>query len=393
MEKGLYIFNPWHDLALANDDPNFNAPRSALKFEYDCCEIPLWYAEPESLVSCNKDLEQWLEKIKHIIPQLSTMELTDNIENHTFSEIHPWGWDNAIKNILSNLGLNSEMFPQQDRLIKIRELSNRKLAVDGLQYLKMKISGIDIFPPTPSIITDIKDVIDFAKKQGAVLYKAPWSGSGKGLRWVRAGLTDSHKGWCKNILLAQDSLIAEKIYDKIQDFAMEFDCKNGTTQFAGYSLFETENGIYRNNYLASDKKIEEILAAKGLDLEILKNVQNHLIDFSNKNIAPHYSGPLGVDMFLFNENEQIKLHACVEINLRMTMGYLARIFYDRFVSNDKEGSFHVDHFPTNGDLLKDHLKRKNDFPLKTHSGRITQGYIALNNIDAETCYRVRVEVG
>lgn len=393
MNKALYIFNPWHDLALANDDPNFNAPRSALQFEFDCCEIPLWYAEPKSLVFCNKDFEQWLEELKSIFPKLSSVELTDNIENHTFSKICPWGWDNSINNKLSNLGLNSEIFPQQDRLVKIRELSHRKLAVAGLAYLIEAIDDANNFPAIPSILTNVDEVLDFEKKYGRVLYKAPWSGSGKGLRWVRAGLTDSHKGWCKNTLLAQGSLIAEKFYDKIQDFAMEFDCENGTTQFAGYSLFETENGIYRNNFLTSDKKIEEILAAKGLDLEILNKVQNHLIDFFNISIAPNYSGPLGVDMFVYQEDGKVKLHPCVEINLRMTMGYLARIFYDRFVSDEIEGRFHVDHFPTKGDLLKDHLKRKNDFPLKTHSSRITQGYISLNNIDADTCYRLRVEVG
>ncbi|MDD3687247.1 MAG: hypothetical protein PHE56_10830, partial [Bacteroidales bacterium] len=344
-------------------------------------------------VFCNKDLEQWLDKIKHIFPQLSTIELTDNIENQTFRTICPWGWDDAIKNKLISFGLNSEIFLQQDRLTKIRELSNRTLAIVGLQYLIKNIGFLDCFPNTPIILTNIDEVVDFANKNAGIIFKAPWSGSGKGLRWVRAGLTDSHKGWCKNTLLAQGSLIAEKIYDKIQDFAMEFECKNGTTQFAGYSLFETENGIYRNNFLTIDKKIEEILAAKGLDTEMLNKVQDNLIDFFNISVSPNYSGPLGVDMFIYLENGNVKLHPCVEINLRMTMGYLARIFYDRFVSDDKEGRFYVDHFATKGDLLKDHLRRKNDFPLKTHSSRITQGYISLNNIDENTCYRVRVEVG
>jgi hypothetical protein len=393
MNRALYIFNPWHDLALANDDSNFNAPRSALQFESDCCELPLWYAKPVSIVYCNKDLGHWMSEIKMNFLQLSSVELTNSLDNQTFSEIFPWGWDNVIKNKLSILKMGSELMPTIQELVKIREFSHRKLAINGLEYLREIIRDLVNLPTIPSLLTNIDEVVDFEKKNDGVLFKAPWSGSGKGLRWVRTGLTDSHKGWCKNTLLAQGSLIAEKIYDKIQDFAMEFECENGTTQFAGYSLFETENGIYRNNFLTSDKKIEEILAAKGLDVEILKKVQNHLIDFFNISIAPNYSGPLGVDMFVYHENGNVKLHPCVEINLRMTMGYLARIFYDRFVSDEIEGRFSVDHFPTKGDLLTDHLRRKNDFPLKTHSGRITQGYISLNNIDADTCYRVRVEVG
>ena len=38
-------------------------------------------------------------------------------------------------------------------------------------------------------------------------------------------------------------------------------------------------------------------------------------------IAPHYDGPLGIDMMFYkNENGEIALNPCVEVNLRMTMG-------------------------------------------------------------------------
>ena len=38
-------------------------------------------------------------------------------------------------------------------------------------------------------------------------------------------------------------------------------------------------------------------------------------------IAPHYDGPVGIDMmFYWDENGKIALNPCVEVNLRMTMG-------------------------------------------------------------------------
>ena len=40
-------------------------------------------------------------------------------------------------------------------------------------------------------------------------------------------------------------------------------------------------------------------------------------------IAPHYDGPLGVDMMLYrNTDGTIALNPCVEVNLRMTMGMI-----------------------------------------------------------------------
>ena len=40
-------------------------------------------------------------------------------------------------------------------------------------------------------------------------------------------------------------------------------------------------------------------------------------------IAPHYDGPLGIDMMLYrDEHGEIALNPCVEVNLRMTMGMI-----------------------------------------------------------------------
>jgi hypothetical protein len=225
-----------------------------------------------------------------------------------------------------------------------------------------------------------------------VVFKSPWSGSGKGLSWVRNGLTDSHKGWCKRIIQKQGSVIAEPIYDVKQNFAMLFECQSGAVSFAGYSLFETEKGIYRNNLLLSNEAIQVFLITKFIPEKHLLDVKAALMEFITINIAPHYSGTLGVDMFIYEYENEIRLHPCVEINLRMTMGAVARRFYDRFVNPEMTGVFYIDHVEQSNTLFENHNNQSAENPLIVENGRIQRGYFSLTEVSEDTCYRVRVEI-
>ena len=55
----------------------------------------------------------------------------------------------------------------------------------------------------------------------------------------------------------QGGVIAEPIYNKVEDFALEFYSDGaGEVTFAGYSLFRTgKSGMYEGNYLLSNEAI------------------------------------------------------------------------------------------------------------------------------------------
>jgi hypothetical protein len=46
-------------------------------------------------------------------------------------------------------------------------------------------------------------------------------------------------------------------------------------------------------------------------------------------IEGHYVGPLGVDLMVVKQEDALKLHPCVEINLRNTMGHVALLLNDK----------------------------------------------------------------
>jgi hypothetical protein len=392
MNRPLYFFNPEHDLALANCDRNFNAPLQAKKLAHDLACLPLWYATPGSIILNTSSDNRWLKEMQLTFPQLNHSQLTSAPDFSSITTILPWGWDRAVCKQLSLLGADSALFPNTVQLEGIRRLSHRNISIQALEYIRQNIQFCNLLPTPAKILTSTHEADEYASEHKKVIFKAPWSGSGKGLCWSKDKMTESRRGWCRNTIEKQGSVIAEPIYDKLLDFAMEFSCSNGQTSFAGYSLFETDKGIYRGNFLMSNESIVQKIAKYGVSATHLLAIQSQLSTFITNHIAPFYSGLLGIDMFIYQENGLIKLHPCVEINLRMTMGCVARIFYDNLVSPDANGYFYIDHYMNAEELWKDHQQRKASLPLKTVDGRITQGYLSLIPVNKQSNYRVRVEI-
>ena len=117
-----------------------------------------------------------------------------------------------------------------------------------------------------------------------------------------------------------------------------------------------------------------------------------MLEFISENIAPIYEGFVGVDMFVFRWKDEIFLHPCVEFNLRMTMGLVARRFYDNFVEKGRTGMFTVDFAKTTNMLLQDFERRKNEKPLDVKQWKIQRGYLPLTPIFPNTLYAVNVEI-
>ncbi len=112
--------------------------------------------------------------------------------------------------------------------------------------------------------------------------------------------------------------------------------------FAGYSLFSTnEQGAYIGNLLASDSQIEESIACCPVDelMVIREALRTELASIYGNT----YTGYLGVDMMVCRSDKEngYRVHPCVEINMRMNMGVVARLFYDRFVAPGSKGCFAV----------------------------------------------------
>ena len=292
MSAQIYIFNPEHDLCIANGDENFVPPRSAVGFSKE-----------------NEDLSEWLKR-----------------PNKQRRQIIPWGWNHALKKRLINEGFAPATLPSEEELQFIRTHSRREFALDVHSRLSCEDSHV-VGPYYRIVATSLSEIEAFISANGSAVLKSPLSGSGKGIRFVRERLSESDKGWCRRILGKQGTVIVERRFEIIKECAMLFECHHEGIDFIGYSLFESRNGAYSKNILASNEDIEAMIAGY-IPRDTLIAVREDLTAILADTLAGHYEGFLGVDQMICQADSPVFVPVS-EINLRMTMGLIARNRYDR----------------------------------------------------------------
>ena len=292
MSKKIYIFNPEHDLCIANGDENFVPPRSAVGFAKE-----------------NTDLSEYLER-----------------PNKQRRQIVPWGWNHALKKRLINEGIDPTTLPSEEELQFIRTHSRREFALDV--HSRLSCGGSQVIGPEYRIIaTSVGEIEAFISANGSAALKSPLSGSGKGIRFIRERLSESDEGWCRRTLDKQGSVIVERRFEIIKECAMLFECHHEGIDFIGYSLFESRNGAYCKNILASNETIEDIIAGY-IPHDTMTAILKDLTAILTDTLVGHYEGFLGVDQMICQSDSPIFIPVS-EINLRMTMGLIARNQYDR----------------------------------------------------------------
>ena len=385
--KCLYIFNPENDMALAYGGPYFMPPANALKMAHDLAALPMWYAfEGGDVWLPDTSQIEWMKN--HCPLAMVANGVVNPFSTGRYQEVSPWGWSNSMVHRLRVQGANQELCPSSSWLERIRALSARGTSLHVLHTLNFPHSyrqaqSISLYP----------DVEAFVHTHGKVLLKAPWSGSGRGVQFIEERMSVSLQGWVNHILKTQGYVIAEPFYDKVVDFAMEFKSSAQGVTFAGYSWFETDSrGIYKENILASDKKIEEWLSCY-VDREMLYAIRQSLEEKLSEVIDGVYVGYLGVDMMVCRADGGYKIHPCVEINLRMNMGITSRLIFDHYVHPDAQGRFVVEYYPTKGEALRTHLHMQQIHPLVIEEQRIKKGYLSLTPVFEDTTYQVYVVIG
>lgn len=327
----LHIFNPEHDIALASNLANFTAPHAGRQLRANLGFLPaLWAADGDAVLVDDVASAERLwnvtdKKLKNVtIKQLknrSQKEVTfitgkQPMDFRQLTAVDVWGWDRALKASLQRKGVDASLLPSDDYIERVRQLSHRRTAAQLLPRLRQEGTVGEAFE-----CSTIDDVNLLLNNHGHVVVKAPWSSSGRGVRFVEAdNLQPNFGSWLRNILLRQGSVMVEPYYHKVKDFAMEFSADGkGHIRYEGLSLFHTANGAYVGNILATEQTKRDMLS-RYVSLSLIDSICETIVDYLD---LEDYCGPLGIDMMVVRENDRLLLHPCVEINLRRTMGHVA----------------------------------------------------------------------
>ena len=326
----IHFFNPDHDIALALNQRRFATLHVGRQMRSDLGYIPaLWAEDGDVVVVEDIDAAELLYK-RHKLSSRARVEFvtTEQLENTVSGDGYrfaPWGWNKSIRSTFLDAKIPKTMLPSEQQLDSIRMLSNRALAVKLLSSMK----GMQGVIGLSAVCNSSEEVEEALKLHKDIVVKAPWSSSGRGVRYISIddGPNENVQKWINNTLEKQGSIIVEKKCRKIQDFAMEFQAKtDGKVVYDGLSLFTTKNGAYTGNILLPEDEKEEYLH-RYFSPTLLDEVKKQIETFLTKEINGAYTGPLGVDMMICSPWEEgtsaVVLNPCIEINMRRTMGHVA----------------------------------------------------------------------
>ncbi len=333
----LHIFNPEHDIALAANLSNFTAPHAGRQLRADLGFIPaLWAKEGDIVMVDNVEYaEKAWKRFRHRMNSLLNRSVS-TAETNCFHggnslflqrkllgtlsenfEIHPWGWDRALKAELIRSNIPTSFLSSEENIDLIRQMSHRRMAASLLSKLKSCDTVGESFECTKE-----EEVEALLSEYKQIVMKAPWSSSGRGLRFLDKDRTpfQQQSGWFRNLIIKQGSVMVEPLYNKVKDFGMEFSADGaGNIQYEGLSLFHTVNGAYVGNILATEKSKREMIS-RYIPIDFLDNIKQKIIAELS---LGSYKGPFGIDMMIVAGKDKFMLHPCVEINLRRTMGHVA----------------------------------------------------------------------
>lgn len=383
MAPTLYYFNPDHDMAMANFTPYYKAPAEIRRMAADLSVLPAWYAGKGDWVKVDelRRIEAWESPLYP--------EAVSWTESWLSMPCMPWGWNPALTHSLKEV-VSSEYLPDEDRLHQLRYLAGRQRCTEVLR----EFSGNPFTCGEATVCTSVDSVRDFLKNQPDTLLKSPWSGSGRGLMRVSPSTWNaSVEGWISRIIRTQGAVMAEPFYAKVTDFAMEFHInEEGRIRSAGYSLFETDDfGNYKANLLRSNKEIEQRIAAY-IPVNFLHKVREKLTGILASLLQTYYVGYFGVDMMVCADGGSYKLHPCVEINLRMNMGVVSRILFDRYIASGSHGRYVTEHYYTDGEALDFHRSMSQQTPAQLHGNQIVSGYLSLTPVRYDTRFQAYIQV-
>ncbi len=406
--KRFAVFNPEHDLALANGDAHYLAPRNIREMAHDLAP------------------------------------LMDYLEWDT-----PWGWDAAVASHLHKSGIPRQELPTDAMLAALRTRSER---ITAHHLLLQMLPLTDHITGESYVCRSLDDIKACATQHSHLLLKAPLAGSGKGLRHLNlndnvddnypssrrstSALTSTLKkieSWADALIRRHGYLTAEPYYDKVQDFAMEFCVTDGQCHFIGHSLFTTDtHGRYDSNLLLSDADIEARLS-EYIPRSVLHDVR-HFVEAHTELIVPaewdtsRFPITFGIDMMIVNiigqqpihpdgnsqlriqnsaaqreqsqaclnyaeparnlkaehYNSEFKLHPCVEINLRCNMGIVAHEVRRHLMAPEATGIYRLALFPDHAALQAFDEEQRALYPALYRDGLLVQGYCPLTSIEGDT---------
>ena len=393
----LHYFNPDHETAVLNASKHYHPPAHVAKIQTDLAFLPAWYASAGDFVYMETSLpDDFILSCKPLnfrVNPVTPDDFSENRETFQHSIIELWGISPQSVHFFERLNQQwnlSLIIPRWKE--ELRFLGSRFASRELLAGLLDRIPGIEQ-EILPRFISDMETIEQqIVQSQEQLLIKSPYSSSGRGLlRLLPGKLPQSERQILGGMLRKQKQVSIERLLDKHLDFSMQFEnSAEGETRFIGYSIFRTNTkGAYEKSRLAGQAYLEKQIT-RWIDPDILLQTRKTLTERINEMYAPYYTGVIGVDMLIYKVGNSYRLHPCVEINMRKTMGYSAVRLTEKYLHPDSQGELFIEYNRDPQATDQKHKQLQSLYPLVIEGGRIRSGYLSLCPVTDSTNYRAYV---
>ena len=219
------------------------------------------------------------------------------------------------------------------------------------------------------------------------MIKAPWSSSGRGLQPITK--TPVHpKVWEKinGIITDQGYVMVEPLLNKAFDLAFQFEMKKEKIKYLGVSNFITDKkGQYQGNFL-NGLPLDLPFQLTEFITSIPETILPPLIKILESSaLAKLYEGNFGVDTLIFwDENKNLKINPCLEINVRQNMGLLS-LQLEKLIYYGIKGIFSTYYDPRKS-FFEFARKMETQFPLTITNRKIKKGFFPLTDFNENTMF-------
>lgn len=306
----LHLFNPANDLALAAGVAAYTPPASVQRFTLSGALLPIWWADEGDYILGDPALQECADQLS-VQFGLPHVTVADYITGS--ADPAPWGWSASAVRQFARAGIALSQLPDERRIGRLRELSHRRSSVILAEAL-----GVEA-PIEVSRLDELERLIAGRFSDGKLIIKAPWSSSGRGVLSADGISKSELLRHAAGIIRHQRSVMVERLYPKLHDFAALYRMERGRATFVCLSdFFTSATGAYIGNRIDTD---DAIVRSLGLDP---RPVAESMCDTLSSLVGHDYTdGWLGVDMLTYGNPDRPQLYPCVELNLRMTMGVVA----------------------------------------------------------------------
>lgn len=397
----LHYFNPGHETAVLNGSPYYMPPASVLQMQHDLAFLPAWYAAPCDFVLTEFPVAplfiQWLTgRFGPFAKPVTRQEASHNTRRFPPATAAPWGLSpqslHVYRQVQQESGWPLTLPAYDDTYARLCGRQTAALCLRALLPV-LPQPARDLVPCFRSSLPEIEEILLSCRRP--LLLKAPYSSSGRGLRWVNGALNIPDKQWISGILKKQGNVSIEPVLDKQVDFAMEFYSDGeGNVRYEGLSLFNTgTQGNYTGNFIGQQEEIEQYLASF-IDINLLEEIKEALAYTLQDMVGYLYKGYLGIDMLVYKDTtHRLRLHPCVEINMRYTMGLTAIHISRRVLAAGSRGSFKIEFHADAKEAFRQHLTRQERYPQQIREGKLISGYLPLCEVREHSHYTAYIIAG